>query len=110
MPHPVPLESYLPLFPVVPLDQLTAFVDAAYANDKQNRRSTTRYAFTLAGGVIAYKSKTQSITATSSPEAEFLAAVVTAKAARFLRAVLSDLKFHQFHPTPNLNTINQPSK
>jgi hypothetical protein len=97
---PVPLEPNLPLFPVVPLDQLTAFVDAEYANDKRNRRSTTGYVFTLAGGAIAYKSKTQSITATSSTEAEFLAAVVTAKAARFLRAVLSDLNFRQVHPTP----------
>jgi hypothetical protein len=56
---------------------------------------------------IAYKSK--SIATTSSNEAEFLAALVTDKAACSLRAVLSDLKFRQYHPKPihenNASTI-----
>ena len=81
-------------------DQLTAFVDAAHANDLRNRRSTTGYAFTLCNGAVAYRTKTQSITATSSTEAEFLAAVLTAKQAKYLRAVLKELGFPQHGPTP----------
>ena len=54
----------------------------------------------LAGGVVSYRTKTQSITATSSTEAEFLAAVTTAKQARYLRAILSELGFPQDDPTP----------
>ncbi|KAG7373304.1 reverse transcriptase RNA-dependent DNA polymerase [Nitzschia inconspicua] len=92
--------SDLPVFPQIDPDQLTAFVDAAYANDKRNRRSTTGYAFTLAGATIAYRSKTQSTTATSSTEAEFLAAVTTAKAAKYFRSILLDLGFPQHMPTP----------
>ena len=42
------------------------FVVAAYANDLCKRRSTTGYAIMLAGGAIAYCSKTQSVTALSS--------------------------------------------
>jgi hypothetical protein len=79
---------------------LTAFVDAAHANDKRNRRSTTGFAFTLAGGIVAYRSKTQSLTATSSTEAEFIAAVSAAKTAKYLRAILLQLGFAPNGPTP----------
>ena len=63
------------------------------------RRSTTGYAFTLAGGAIAYRSKTQSLTATSSCEAEFYAAVTAAKVAKYLRSILQELGFTQKSPT-----------
>jgi hypothetical protein len=56
-----PLTSYpssLPLFPQAPLSTLVGFVDAAHANDLRQRRSTTGFAFLLAGGgAVAYKSK-----------------------------------------------------
>jgi hypothetical protein len=79
---------------------LTGFVDAAHANDLRNRRSTTGYGFVFNGGGVAYRSKTQSVTATSSTEAEFLAAVSAAKTAKYLRAVLHELGFTQQSPTP----------
>ena len=75
------------------------FVDAAHANDLRKRRSTTGYAFILSGAAIAYKSKTQTITATSSTEAEFIAAVAAAKTAKYLRSVLADLGFPMSGPT-----------
>ena len=104
LPH-VPLfqpdyPTTLPSFPRLldPL-QLTGYVDASHANDLRLRRSTTGYVFTLAGGAIAYRSKTQSITATSSTEAEFIAAVAAAKVAKYLRFILSQLGFPQHSPT-----------
>jgi hypothetical protein len=97
---PVSADPSLPAFPHIDLDQLTAFVDAAHANDKRNRRSTTGFAFTLAGGIVAYRSKTQSLTATSSTEAEFIAAVSAAKTAKYLRAILLQLGFAPNGPTP----------
>ena len=78
---------------------LTCFVDAAHANDLHNRRSTTGYACFLAGGAIAYKSKTQSLVATSSTEAEFIAAVTAAKTVKYLRMIMADLGFPQTEPT-----------
>ena len=81
-------------------DQLVGYVDAAYANDLRNRHSTTGYAFVLCGGAVSYRTKTQSITATSSTEAEFLAAVLAAKQAKYLRAILKELQFEQLLPTP----------
>ena len=53
---------------------LFGFVDAAHANSLTKRRSTTGIVFTFCGGAIVYKSKTQSLTATSSTEDEFIAA------------------------------------
>jgi hypothetical protein len=94
-------EDNLPVFPVdTTTDKLICFVDAAYANDKTKRRSTTGFAFTYSGGAIAYRSKAQSITALSSTEAELIAAVTAAKTARFIRAVLNELGFKQDGPTP----------
>ena len=64
----------------------------------------------LSNGVISYKSKTQSTTATSSTEAEFLAAVIAAKHAKYLRSILKELGFEQNGPTPiyedNMSAIN----
>ena len=90
----------LPDFPA-PSDPLTpmAFVDAAHANDLRNRRSQTGYVITMCGGAIAYRSKTQSVTATSSTEAEFIAAVSAAKTVKYIRALLSDIGFAQTEPT-----------
>jgi hypothetical protein len=100
-PYDIRLDSNLPSFPVAshPL-QLTGFVDAAHANDLRTRRSTTGFAFLLCGGAVAYRSKTQTVTATSSTEAEFLAAITAAKTAKYLRAVLFGLGFSQSSPTP----------
>ena len=98
LPEPLP-EDHPPFpSPSSPFT-LTGFVDAAHGNDLRTRRSTTGYAFTLAGGAIAYRSKTQSLTATSSCEAEFYAAVTAAKVAKYLRSILLELGFPQKSPT-----------
>jgi len=72
------LDADLPVFPNADHQEPVAFLDAVLANDLRNRQSTTGCAFLLCGGAISYRCKTQSMTATSSTEAEFLAAVPTA--------------------------------
>jgi len=93
------LDAELPDFPTVDTQETVAFLDATHANDLRNRRSTTGYAFPLCGGAISYRCKTQSITTTSSTEAEFLAAVATTKHARYMRAIMTDLGFPPKGPT-----------
>jgi hypothetical protein len=56
-----------------------------------------RFCFSIAA--VAYRSKTQSIAATSSTETEFLAAVSAPKTARYLRSALRDLKIGQSSAT-----------
>jgi len=93
------MDSELPNFPAMDTQEPVAFLDAAHANDLRNRRSTTGYAFLLCGGATSNRCKTQSITATSSTEAEFLAAVAIAKHARYIRAIMTDLGFPPKGPT-----------
>ena len=50
----------------------------------RKRQSTTRLVFTFCSGAIVYKPKTQSLTAGSSTEAEFIAAHLAAKIAKYL--------------------------
>ena len=93
-------DASLPAFPSSKLLQLVGFVDAAHATDVLTRRSITGLVFCLAGGAIAYKSKLQATVATSSTEAEFIAAVQAAKTAKYLRSVLHELGIPQTDPTP----------
>jgi hypothetical protein len=52
-----------------------------------------------AGGCIAHKSKLQVTVATLSTEAEFIAAVNTAKIVKYLHYVLQELKLTETEPT-----------
>ena len=88
--------------------QLKGFVDAAHANDLRKRRSTTGLVFTFMGGPVVYQSRTQSVTAGSSTEAEFFAAYSAGKIARYLRALLFELGFEQQGPTP-IYIDNEPA-
>ena len=98
----------LPPFPTAGKEAcLVTFFDAAHGSDLRNRRSTTGCAFVLSGGVVSHRCKTQSITATSSTKAEFLAALLTAKQAKHLRSVLKKLGFEQSGPPPSAVTINR---
>ena len=78
-----PQAEDLPKYPEpITAGKLIGFVDAAYANDLSKRRSTTGYVFTHSGGAVVYRSKMQTLTALSSTEAKFIAAVTAAKTAK----------------------------
>ena len=98
----IPVENIDNKFFDVNINQpiLTGFVDAAHANDLRKRRSTTGLVFTFCGGAVVYKSKTQSLTAGSSTEAEFIAAHTAAKIAKYLQMILKQLGYEQKQPTP----------
>ena len=88
-------------YPVdINIAKLLCFVDASHATDLQKRRSITGFVFTYCGGAIVYRSKTQSITAGSSCESEFIAAYSACKVVRYLRYILKQLHFEQTEPTP----------
>jgi hypothetical protein len=87
-------DASLPNFPIAKNHhQLVGFVDAAHGNNLHHCCSTTGYFFMPSGGPIAYRSKTQTITATSLTEAEFVMAVTAAKVAKYLRYILAQLGF-----------------
>ena len=69
--------------------ELNAFVDANYASAETNRRSVSGIAIMLGKAVVSHASKTQRVVATSTSEAEYIAATEGVKEALFARAVLS---------------------
>ncbi|GJY77335.1 retrotransposon protein, putative, ty1-copia subclass [Tanacetum coccineum] len=54
--------------------RVSCYIDARYLTDADDLRSQTGYVFVLNGGVVDWKSTKQSIFATSSAEAEYIAA------------------------------------
>ncbi|KAE8992723.1 hypothetical protein PF005_g18561 [Phytophthora fragariae] len=51
---------------------LEGFSDSDWANDPEQRKSTTGFVFTLAGGAVAWMSRRQSIITLSTAEAEYV--------------------------------------
>jgi hypothetical protein len=71
------------------------YVDADYTRDLDDRRLTTGYVFTLAGGPICWKSIIQSTVAMSTTEAEYMAAAEAAKEALWLTGLVNELGIQQ---------------
>lgn len=60
---------------------LLGYVDANYKHDLDQRKSTTGYVFTLAGGSISWRSSLHKCVAQSTTKAEYVAATEAAKEA-----------------------------
>jgi hypothetical protein len=98
-PPDVPYDGSLPWFHCSDLCQLVAYSNAAYAVDIKTRNLVTGLSMNYAGRCIVYKSKMQATVATSSTEAEFIAAVSAAKIIKYLRYVLQELDLGETEPT-----------
>ncbi|XP_047326340.1 secreted RxLR effector protein 161-like [Impatiens glandulifera] len=73
--------------------KLVGYVDSNYTNNRDNRKSTTSYVFTLCGSCISWKSQLQLRVALSTTESEYVAATEAFKEAIWLRVVLSEIGF-----------------
>ena len=60
-----------------------------------DRRSTTRYVFTLLGGPIFWRSTVQSLMAMSTTKAEYMAVAEATKEALWLKALVKELGLNQ---------------
>eukprot|EP01084_Bolivina_argentea_P110498 197283_1 len=77
---------------------LVGFADADYTSDVDQRRSVAGYIFTCNDSPIAWKSKRQPTTATSTSEAEYMALCDSCKEAIVLSHLLSELThMNPFH-------------
>jgi len=61
------------------------------AGDRDNRRSTTRYVFTVGGTAVSWVSKIQSVIALSTTEVEYVAATEAIKEMIWLQRFLDEL-------------------
>ncbi|KOM58517.1 hypothetical protein LR48_Vigan11g155100 [Vigna angularis] len=71
------------------------YVDSDYAGDLDKRKSTTGYVFKLAGGVVSWLSKLQTVVALSTTEAEYMAATQACKEAIWIQRLLEELGHKQ---------------
>jgi hypothetical protein len=74
------------------------YSDADYAGCNDTRKSTTGSVFLFHGGPIAWCSRRQSCVATSTTEAEYVAASETAKEAVWIRRILPEFQQSQDDP------------
>ncbi|TXG57892.1 hypothetical protein EZV62_015721 [Acer yangbiense] len=64
---------------------LVGYVDSNYTSDKDKRRSTSSYFFTIAGCCVNWKSQLQSVVALSTTEAEYIVVTEAIKEATWLQ-------------------------
>jgi len=78
---------------------LVGWTDSNWAQDPDNCRFTSGFAFDVGGGVISWSSKKQPTVATSSVEAEYIASANATKEAIWLRTLLKELDSPQTKAT-----------
>ena len=88
--------------------QLEGFVDSSWADNSDDRRSTCGMVFRFGGGPIFWKSGRQSVVATSTTEAEYVAMSLAAREAAALRRLVSEVLQEQ-HPAIVMHEDNQPA-
>ena len=75
-------------------NKLIAFCDADFAGDATTRRSTTGFVIFYNGGPVSWASRRQPIVATSSTEAEYIAAAEATKNLLYMKSLLEELSMN----------------
>jgi hypothetical protein len=78
---------------------LQAYVDANYATDKETSKSVSGHVFVMTGGAVSWRSKRQSVVATSTCQAEYIAVSEMSREAVWLRSLLEEIGLDQLPPT-----------
>ena len=90
--------------------EIRGYSDADFAGDRDDRKSTSGYVFTLAGGAISWRSSKQSIVASSTMYAEFIAAYEATGQVIWLKKFIPDLKVADCIDNPlKMYCDNQPA-
>ena len=78
---------------------LLGYCDSDWAENVDHRRSVTGYAFLLCHGAVSWQSRTQQTVATSSTQAEYMAATEATKEAMWWRMFFKAINKHNEGPT-----------
>ena len=73
------------------MDSLVGYLDADFAADTRDRRSTMGYAYILNGAAVTWASRKQQSISTSTTEAEYIGLCNAAKEAVWIRNLLQHL-------------------
>jgi hypothetical protein len=80
--------------------ELVGHQDSDWAGDRDTRRSTSGFAFTLADALVSWRSKLQTTVAFSSAKAEYMACCFATREAVWLRRLLNEVGLAMKGPTP----------
>ena len=89
--------------------KLVGYSDASFGNANKNR-STSGYVFIIAGGPVSWGSRKQPITATSTTEAEYIAAADAGKQAIWIRHFLFAIRKHHVYDRNPTTILMNPAK
>ena len=78
---------------------LVGFSDADWGGCLESRKSTSGYVFQICGGAVSWSSRKQTVVATSSCEAEYVALCEACKEASWLRSIVADILGLKKDPT-----------
>lgn len=71
--------------------KLLAFTDSGYADDLDDKRSTSGYVFIIGSGAVSWSSKKQPVVTLSTTEAEYIAAALCACQCIWLKRILGKI-------------------
>lgn len=77
---------------------ISAFADSDWANDREDRKSTTGYLIKVFGNVVVWSSKKQQQVTLSSTEAEYVAACAAVQETLWIEKLLTDLDIEIDYP------------
>jgi hypothetical protein len=87
---------------------LEGYTDASWITSASDNKATSRWVFTLGGGVVSWASKKQTCISHSTMESEFIALAAASKEAEWLRYLLLDIKLcPQLMPAISLPCDNE---
>jgi len=72
--------------------EIVGYSDSDFGSCVDDRKSTSGYIFMMSGGAVSWKSCKQSITATSTMEAEYIACYEATRQAIWLRNLISGMR------------------
>jgi hypothetical protein len=88
---------------------LEGYSDSDFVGDVNDRKSTSGYVFTLAGGAISWKSSKQTVTVSSTMYAEFVACYEATGQVNWLKKFMSGFKVvDDIHRPLKLYRDNEP--
>jgi hypothetical protein len=79
---------------------LSGYTDSDWAEDRDDRRSTSAYTYRVGDGAISWKSRKQATVSLSSTEAEYKALSDSCKEGLWLRHLLTELRLRPDTPIP----------